>query len=287
MASASYPPQSMSSTPERAHNRKWWGNAKQLFLRPWRRRERPLRHTSRGNTPRGSNKKRKKGVRAPQLMYTPRTWDQQLQEQYQPLPLFPQFSPFANISPVKRPFSEPPASTEVTPASTFDPNPPYKSTRPSLFNVFPMYDTPKVVPAAGARRHLTPSNMECEHDRRPSVASTSSDRSEERRQRRTGAIRALPVLPKRDSRSRGDVEQHSTSGSEISSHHGPSRPRDYTPRYEDYLQHHHPPLPRNNFAYPNWPPIEPSLNTDPFLQLRSIEEEDNDEIKGFDEFMMY
>ena len=123
----------------------------------------------------------------------------------------------------------------------------------------------------------------------PSVESAgSNDRSMERRQRRTGAVRELPRLPKRSaSFDRADVQSH-RSLPEVAMH----RRRRPTPAPRDMVDYGAPPYhfarptspPRgfaaHNFAYPPWQPHGDGL---PPLS----EEGDSDDIKGFDSFMMY
>ena len=116
----------------------------------------------------------------------------------------------------------------------------------------------------------------------------SNDRSMERRQRRTGAVRELPRLPKRSaSFDQADVQSH-RSLPEVAMH----RRRRPTPVPRDMVDYgappHHFPRPTSpprgfaaqNFAYPPWQPHGDGL---PPLS----EEGDNDDIKGFDSFMMY
>lgn len=272
MASMPYPPwKSAPSSPGGRSHRKWWSDAKKAVLRPWRRRsERRV-------------KKRKTSVSP--YPYMPRTQEEQFRAvRLEPMPKFSPFMNqlnFPNFSPPNMGDMQParPAgllseghgesSEGTTQPPTFDPDPgPYKPTRPSLSNVFPMYSTLQVAPKKlpeDQRRHSTGNTQNIE--RRPSVKSTeSNERSIDRRQRRVSAARALPVLnvlPKRKNSA-------------------PTLPYQMPSSCQDSPPH-------INYTYPP-DEFEPPamLPSDALLRLKSIQEESSDsEIKGFDEFMMY
>ena len=319
MASMSYPPWTAPGTLERDRKKQgqWWINAKEVFLRPWRRRG----HTALSPSHKES-KKRKKSHGLQEQVFTPRTQEDRLRDQVKQ-----QFQPFVkhldHFSPESA--SEDGASKPASINSSFHP-PPYKPSRPSLRNVFPMYDTPKVTPQKpdGPRRHSTgttnvercqvvpvdpvtsppvevakyerPSSTGVTRYQRPSSASSSgsNERSIDRRQRRVSAARAIPVLPKRDHR---QLQRHNTD---------PTADFFEQPRHRQLRQNypndnaqskpHYLPPPKNNFAYQPWSPDHDlasqdtsddfALSPDAFAKLHSIQEE-KDEIKGFDEFMMY
>ena len=123
-------------------------------------------------------------------------------------------------------------------------------------------------------------------ERRESIDSNNSeDRTLDRRKRRTGAVRQLPVLPKRS----GDFDRTDVrSLPETSSHHQRrptpvpiyGRGRLEIPHYY-YGQPLGPPrgTPMHNFPHTPW-----GLQTD---NLPTLSEESDDGIKGFDEFKMY
>ena len=262
------------------------------------------------------SKKRKKSRGVQQPVFTPRSQEDCLRDR-----VAQQFPPLVKHYSPDRPSELAGSSQSGSINSSFHP-PPYKPSRPSLKNVFPMYDTPRVAPQKpeGARRHstgttnverqqlimadrITPPPIEvAKYERppfagvprhqRPSSASSSSsnERSVDRRQRRVGAARAIPVLPKRQ------LRRHNTDPTfnffERPSEQ-PHSPRHRQPEESSWFRPHHaPPAPRNNLAYqPRSPDLasedaSEDFSPDIFAKLHSIQEE-KDEIKGFDEFMMY
>lgn len=193
--------------------------------------------------------------------------------------------------------------------------------RPRLDSIFPMYDTPSEAAAGGDKKRDTPAvaavtrlaggkevgrsssfnetdyrQREREREgneeggqpmtsgRRESVDSNNSgDRTIDRRKRRMGVVRQLPVLPKRSGGSFDRTDVHSLP--EISSH----RRRRPTPvpiygrsGFKVPQYYGQPPrgTPMHNFPHPPWSPQADNLPT-------LSEESDNDGIKGFDEFKMY
>lgn len=202
--------------------------------------------------------------------------------------------------------------------------PEYESQRrPRLDSIFPMYDTPSEAAAGEDKKRNTPAvaararvgggkdvgrsssfnetdyrqrerqkeenEEEGQHmtsERRESVDSNNSgDRTIDRRKRRMGVVRQLPVLPKR---SGGNFDQTDVrSLPETSSH----RRRRLTPvpalvgrgGFEVPRYYYGQPLrgtPMHNFPHSPW-----GAQTDNLPTLS--EESDNDGIKGFDEFKMY
>ena len=268
MASMPYPPwRSAPPTPEGRYRKKWWSNAKQAVLRPWRRRS--------------DRRVKKRKTSASPHPYTPRTQEEQFRAvRGDPIP---RFSPFVNqlnfpiMSPLNmgnvgdmqpKAFSEGygGSSQDTTPPPTFDPGPaPYKPSRPSLSNIFPMYSTLQVAPRKlpeGQRRHSTGTTNT---EQRPSVQSTeSNERSLDRRERRVRAVRALPVP---------NVRPKRKASAPIITYQTPSSYQDSPPHINYSLDEFEPPA------------LSP---TDAFSRLKAIKEEGSDsEIKGFDEFMMY
>ena len=276
MASSSpYPSwKSAPSSLEGRDRKKWWNK---VFLHSWRRRSR--------------QRKRKKST-TPQPPFTPRSQE----EQFRGEPI-PNFSPFSNqlnlpnLSPTNlgnhlQP--QAPSSAQDTTTPTFDPGPAssYKPTRPLLSNVFPMYNTVQLA----AQKPLEEQQRTLLEDRRRHSTGTTgvdqsatqsteiNERSLDRRQRRVGAVRALPVpnvLPKRG------LQRRSTE------------PLVRPARYQNLKPPHpvnsaplapHPGPRLHNYSYPT----DDTLLTNEFTRLKSIQEEQSDsEMKGFDEFMMY
>ena len=330
MASVSYPSWTAPGSLERDRKKhgQWWNNAKEVFLRPWRRRG----HTAMSPSHRES-KRKKKTPGLQQHVFTPRTQEDRLRDRVaqQFPPLIKHFDHYSPGRPLDLPERDSSQSASIN--SSFHP-PPYKPSRPSLKNVFPMCDTPKVAPQKpeGPRRHSTgttnidrhqliiadrvspppvdrvspppvevakyesPSSAGVTRYQRPSSASSSSsnERSVDRRQRRVSAARVIPVLPKRQ------LRRHNTDPTPNFFERGSERPA-YSPRHrelqqtEDYPRlrpHYVPPALRNNFAFQPWSPdlasedASEDFSPDVFAKLHSIQEE-KDEIKGFDEFMMY
>ena len=118
--------------------------------------------------------------------------------------------------------------------------------------------------------------------RKESVDSNSSnDRSVDRRQRRTGAVRDLPRLPRRNSFDRGDVQ--SLPETALHRRRRPTPvPIERGPFELHYRRPTKPPrgAPAHNFPYPQWGP--PADGLPPLT-----EEGGSDEIKGFDNFKLY
>ena len=278
MASSSpYPSwKSAPSSLEGRDRKKWWNK---VFLHSWRRRSR--------------QRKRKKSTTA-QPPFTPRTQEEQLRvDRGEPIPNFspfsnqlnlPNFSP-TNLGNHLQP-QAPSSAQDTTPLPTFDPGPAsYKPTRPLLSNVFPMYNTVQLAPQKPLEEQQ---RTLLEDQQRHSTAATAveqqtqsteiNERSLDRRQRRVGAVRALPVpnvVPKRG------LQRRSTE------------PLVRPARYQNLK----PPLPVNSIPLAPHPgprphiysyPTDDMLLTNEFTRLKSIQEEQSDsEIKGFDEFMLY
>ena len=190
--------------------------------------------------------------------------------------------------------------------------------RPRLDSVFPMYGTPgsRTLPATSStavgrsssfnetdgglqeKRRETEGREDAEDDeaeqpdsheaadtRRESIDSTGSgERSLDRRKRRMGAVRQLPVLPRRYA---GFDRTEVRSLPEISHRRPRQRRPTPAPFFErgglDMYGPMSPPRgpPLHNFAYPRWGP--PQADNLPTLS----EESDNGDIKGFDDFKMY
>ena len=276
MASSSpYPSwKSAPSSLEGRDHKKWWNK---VFLHSWRRRSR--------------QRKRKKST-TPQPPFTPRTQEEQFRvDRGEPIPNFspfsnqlnlPNFSP-TNLGNHLQP--QAPSSAQDTTPPTFDPGPAssYKPTRPLLSNVFPMYNTVQLAAQKpleeqqrtlleDRRRHSTGTNSV---DQSATQSTEINERSLDRRQRRVGAVRALPVpniVPKRG------LQRRSTE------------PLVRPARYQNLK----PPHPVNSAPLTPHPgprlhyPTDDTLLTNEFTKLKSIQEEQSDsEIKGFDEFMMY
>ena len=193
--------------------------------------------------------------------------------------------------------------------------------RPRLDSIFPIHGTPPAVsrtlpvPSSAAVGRSSSSNEtdsglggrgqemerrrdeedeeddEAEQDsyevagtRRESMDSTGSgERSLDRRKRRMGVVRQLPVLPPR--RNTGFDRTEVRSLPEVMSGHRRQRLRRPTPApFEyNYSRPINPPMgpPLHNFAYPHWG--SPPADTLPTLS----EESDTGDIKGFDDFKMY
>ena len=133
---------------------------------------------------------------------------------------------------------------------------------------------------AGARKESLDSN-------------SSNDRSVDRRQRRTGALRELPRLPRRNSFDRGDVQSLPETAL-----HRRRRPTPIPQERGPFEFHYRRPTtnppraaPAHNFAYPHWgPPADglPPLTEEGGSGLPPLTEEGgSDEIKGFDNFKLY
>ena len=126
-----YPP--WTSGPPQKERKKWWRKAKKVFLQPWRK----SHSTSVMQT--GKQKKVKVRKRSQQSGYDPKSQEEQYGVRI-PLfrPLISHFSPRPQNSESSSSFSSDSLSLN------FDP-PPYKPPRPSLSNVFPIYESPQVV----------------------------------------------------------------------------------------------------------------------------------------------
>ncbi len=206
MASVPYPPWSAPSTLERERESKpkW----KQAIMKPWIRRK-------------------KEKDRTPSPTGKPSIEDRYNRNPFAPRP-FGAFNGLSPISPLAnyRPGAQMGAQTDPPSSSEddqtrggFDPDALVgKTNRPSLSNVFPMYNSPQMKPKnnpiisvspplLSPRRHSIPitsaqastSYLSPELPRRPlrtsEPADPSSDPRYNRRERRADAIRQLPILP--------------------------------------------------------------------------------------------
>ena len=238
------------------------------------------------------------------------------------IPQFPR-SPLANYTPGEARKSQP-VTPAQEPKGLFDPDALVSkpSTRPSLASVFPMYDSPQLTPAqtrtiTQERRHSLPASSPPrklltpdDQQRRPSVSSDVTSERLNRRERRAHAIRAIPLLP----------NQHRVEKQNV--YNSPYRrpPVVGYPPYPPY-----PPMGMpNSFSFPPWPQPHEQLQEleeeleeeeeveggeDPYYQITETPKkskevkskskegkkakklsqlnESDDDIKGFDAFMMY
>ncbi len=251
MASRSYPeyPYPWTAPPLTTGNQGWWGNAKNAFLRPWRKQQRVTSPGEPKRRPSGKKKQeedrkgrmpRKKN--ADQLQYQPRTQ----QEYYAPYstPEIPVFVPrFTNLSPFQnKPDNKSTTSTNKSSSSLegeFEiPKADDKPVRPLLSNIFPMYDSPSVTPqkpkskgdplqdepSRRFSRETTDVNRLAAEvaDRLSSrtSSSSSSQHSVEEQHRR-----AEPVLKSQKSESDSSSESESSDESPVAENHPSARPQ--------------------------------------------------------------
>lgn len=273
----------------------WWKNTKDAIKKPWKWK--------------AGNKDQKKDSPTDQ-------WNERAFTAFPPL--------MAQLSPAvyqgERRSSYPGERTELSGGEQDVPE--YEGQRrPRLDSIFPIHDTPPEAAEGGedspslvppgvvgnrlggskavgrsssfnetdCRQRRKESEVESQpmtSERRESIDSNNSeDRTLDRRKRRMGAVRQLPVLPKRS----GDFDRTDVRSLPETSSYRQRRPTP-VPRYGrgrlEIPQYYYgqPIGPPRGTPMPNFPHTPWGLQPD---NLPTLSEESDDGIKGFDEFKMY